>query len=186
MLALHCLFLTTAYQISHSDRMADFEHLATTRNGYNVFMDPKHSHAATHLADTPGLRDVAEEVIPALAPSEDNQVITIDMERTIGLTDLVETTDADEIIYAKRLNRDNFTRFVKGRSPSPSSLVTMVLRKFDDGSYELWSVWIGPNAPSFPGGGHETKESYTFWENHALVWGTQEVQPGSETTTRPW
>ena len=166
--------------------MADFEYLATTRNGYRVFMDPKHSHAATHLADTPGLRSVTEEIISILAPMNDNQVITTDMERVIGYTDLVETTENDEIIYAKRLNRDNFTRFVRGRSPSTSSLITMVLRKFDDGSYELWSVWIGPNAPTFPGSDHETKESYTFWEDHALIWGTQAVQPGTETTERPW
>jgi hypothetical protein len=162
------------------------KYVTTTKNGHAVYVNLKYSHAATHLSDASGLQEVAKEVIEKLEPVVENLTVTVDMKRTVGYTDLVETNSEDEVIYAKRRNRSNYTRFAKNRLPLPSNFLTIVLRRLDNDSYELWSVWIGPNAPSFPGEDFETAESFRFWEKHALIWGTQEIQPGTETTERPW
>jgi hypothetical protein len=61
-----------------------------------------------------------------------------------------------------------------------------VLRKNDEGSYDLWSTWIGWLGEPFPGGEDETPRSREYWQDKALVWGRQEIIPGTETKTCPW
>ena len=161
-------------------------YIATTINGKEVYVDPEGSHAATHLADTPELLAVVKELLGDLEVTSENLYLERDMLRIIGMCDLVETTADDEIIYAKRLNRTNYTRFVKGRSPQPCSTVTVALRARKNGSYELRSAWIGYAVPQFPGDLYETPESKPFWRNHALAWGNQAIQPGTERSSWPW
>jgi hypothetical protein len=64
--------------------------------------------------------------------------------------------------------------------------VTVVLNKKNDGDYELFSAWIGRAVPQFPGDKYETPDSKTFWRNHALVWGSQSVQPNTELNEWTW
>jgi len=104
----------------------------------------------------------------------------------VGLTDLVPTNDSDEIVYAKRLNRDNYTRFVANRTAVPTNFVTIVLRRDAEDSYKLWSAWVGQKTPQFPGDENETPESRPFWRAHALVWGNQEVQLNTDRKDWPW
>ena len=157
-----------------------------TKNNKAVYVDTEDSHAATHLADTPTLLKAVQELLPSLEPEEENICVATDMGHVVGLSDLVATTDDDKILYAKRLNRENYTRFVLDRSAEPSQFVTVVLKKDSEGAYELWSAWIGPVTPQFPGDEHETPESISFWRTHALVWGNQAIQPGTETYEWPW
>jgi hypothetical protein len=109
-----------------------------------------------------------------------------DTGQSIGESGLVETDDNDEIVYAIRKNRDRYARFTKSRKSEMSSMVTISLTRLDDKTYDLYSAWLGPLTPPFPGSPLATPESKPFWSNHALVWGTQEVQPGTETTECPW
>ena len=160
--------------------------VGTTKNGKLVYVDLVGSHAATHIRDTPGLFDVAKQIVMQLEPVDDNICIDIDMGCIIGTSDLVRTDHTDEIVYAKRLNRDNYTRFVRNREPQPTRFVTIVLQQDTDGHYELWSIWCGPKTPQFPGDEHEAPESRPFWRKHALVWGNQEIQPGTEQSDWPW
>lgn len=162
------------------------QHVTTTQNGYEVFVDTKDSHAATHIKDSPELLNIAASYLSTQSLNKNEVAFQYDTGETIGNTDIVETTKDDEIVYAKRLNRDNYTRFVKNRSPRPTSLISMVLRKRDEGVYELWSVWIGPKVPTFPGDDRTMPDSKEFWSNHALVWGEQDIQQGTETTICPW
>ena len=162
-------------------------YLTTTRNGKNIYVDPEASHAATHLADTPHLADLVTELLSGLELEDrENIYLDRDMKREVGVSDLVKTNDSDEIIYAKRPNRDIYTRFVRGRQPEPTAFVTIVLHKKASDDYELWSAWIGRAVPQFPGSEYEAPDSYSFWREHALVWGNQEVQPGTERTDWPW
>lgn len=160
--------------------------LGKTRNGKVVYVDTKRSHAATHLTDTPELMELVKEALPTIDADRDNVYVDKDLGRIIGVSDLVATTEKDEIVYAKRLNRTNYTRFAMNRKPEPTQSVTVVLRKDSEGSYELWSAWIGSVTPQFPGDPLETPESRSFWRRHALVWGNQEVKPGTEITDWPW
>ena len=160
--------------------------IGRTKNNKTVYVDKEGSHAATHLADTPQLFELVKHVIADLSPSEDNVYIDKDMGRSVGMSDLVETTASDEIIYAKRLNRDNYTRFVLNRLPELTSFVTVALQKDAEGDYGLWTAWIGRAVPQFPGDSFETPDSRIFWQKHALVWGSQATQPNTERKDWPW
>ena len=159
--------------------------LAKTKNGLNVYVDLQGSHAATHLADTPGLLELVKEALLTLAPSEDDVYTEVDLGRIIGTSDLVETTKDDDVFYAKRLNRTNYTRFVRGREPVKTSIITLVFHRQNNG-YLLYSAWVGWAAPPFPQDEKETPESRGFWKSHALVWGRQAIQQNTEQDEWPW
>lgn len=163
------------------------EIVGQSQNGVTVWFDTTESHAATHIADTPGLRDLAAEVLSQSEITGDYMQFHLNLGRTVGTSDLIENQPGDEIVYAKRLNRNEYTVFNKTRPPQPSQLVTVAVEKREDRTYELVSTWIGPSdSPSFPGTERETPESKPFWTKHSLAWGRQEVQPGTETKICPW
>lgn len=160
--------------------------LCVTANDQKVYYDPIESHTATHFHDTPQLKALVKEVLEQTSLNQEKEVFEYDLHRIVGKMDLIETTNTDEIIYAKRVNRDSFTRFVLNKSPADTSIVTFVLYRQDETSYVLSSAWVGKIVPSFPGSETETPESKPYWKNHALVWGTQNIQLDTETTVQPW
>lgn len=162
------------------------EFIGKTKNGCSVYVDTVHSHASTHLKDTPGLLELTEEALDQLELTEEKYWFDIDMSRVIGTSECVETHDGDEILYAQRPNRDNFSRFVKNRKPEPTNYLSLWLEKRGENEYELMTTYIGRKTPSFPGGKSETPESFMFWADHALIWGNQEIVSGTETTICPW
>lgn len=161
--------------------------LSVSRNGKEVVYDDADSHAATHIADTPELPALVKEVLASTDLEGDVIRFQKDMKRIIGESDLVETDKSDEIVYAKRKNRDVYTPFTKSRKPKQSSLLSVSFRRLENDVYELDSTWIGPmDSPAFPGDPDEDEQSIPFWTSHALVWGRQEVQPDTITTDNPW
>lgn len=101
--------------------------------------------------------------------------------------DLIETTESDDVFYAKRPNREKYTRFVRGREPVPATTVTIELRKKGGTEFEIFTAFIGKLTPPFPFGKDDLNEDgREFWKNHALVVGNQELVPGTETTDCPW
>jgi len=160
--------------------------LAVSANGKRIYYDDESSHAATHLAATPQLLPVLKEFLATQSFDAEETALDHDAGQIIGNTDLCRVTDADEIIYAKRPNRDTYTKFVKGRSPMPTSVFSVVVRKNTSGEYELFSAWVGRLAPPFPDSDEANSESKPFWDNHALVYGTQTIQSGTETSVQPW
>jgi hypothetical protein len=167
--------------------MPNLELVTTMKNTTSVYVDLANSHASTHIKEHPELLEFAKDFLKVQEFHEEEVAIQHDVGHSVGTADLVETSDKDEIVYAKRLNRDSYTRFAKNRKTAPTPFITMVLRKNPaDGSYELWSIWIGPKVPPFPGDDRETEDSLSFWKHHALVWGNQAIQKGSETTASPW
>lgn len=163
------------------------EDLANSKNDKVVWFGVINSHAATHIADTPNLQELAEEVISQTVIDDDYHQFHKDLGRIVGVCDLIESLPGDELIYAKRLNRDEYTVFNKTWKPQPSSLVTVAVERCSDGTYELVSAWIGPSdSPSFPETKQETPESKKFWAKHALAWGTQKIQPTTQTDICPW
>lgn len=161
------------------------EFLAKTKNGFEVYVDMKLSHATTHFAHHPKLIDAVKKAISFVEPKEEIFRIEIDMKEEIGTTDLIQTTDKDEIVYAKRPLRAQYSRFVKNKNSRPTSWITIDLRK-DGNVYNLYTSFAGRLTPSFPGGNYLPEQSREFWSNHALVWETQEIVPGTETTECPW
>ena len=163
------------------------EFITTTKNGFNVYVETVNSHAATHLQDHPELFDLIKEVLSEYSVNENKIRFETDMGRDIGLTDLVETTDADDVFYAKRPNREKYTRFVNNTEPRMTHFVTIELNIINDTDYEVFTAFIGRLTPPFPYGKDDSNEqARTFWNNHALVTGNQEYLLETVTTECPW
>jgi len=162
------------------------EHFVTLANGKKVYANLTSSHLATHFSDFPELSALVKDFLATQSFNEQEIYIDHDMGKVVGSSDLVEANSSDEIIYAKRLNRDTYTRFVKGKNSIPTTYITVTLSRDTDGNYELTSAWIGQICPLFPDRPGSTAESRSFWSTHALVWGNQTVQEGSETAVSPW
>ncbi len=158
-----------------------------TKNGLDVYVDTVNSHAATHMKNHPELLDLVKEVLSQYDVTADQIRFNTDMGRVVGEKDLVETKDGDDVFYAKRPNREKYTRFVRNKSAVPTNFITIELRKVNDTEYDIFTAFIGELTPSFPTGKDDrNQKNRDFWNSHALVVGNQGVVPGSETTECPW
>jgi len=111
----------------------------------------------------------------------------VDFGRVVGETTCVRTNASDVVVYAQRPKRWGLTRFVKSRSPEPSTSVVAILKKADDGDYYvLISAFVGSKAEPEPWDRNATAKSVKFWSTHALIWGSEPVIPGTETSVCPW
>lgn len=113
----------------------------------------------------------------------------VDLGRIVGNTDVVEVSSRDEIVYAKRQKREDqgYVPFVKNREPQSTSLVSIYLALRDQDTYELLSAWMGEfDSPNFPQMENADPNSIPYWQQHAFVWGSQEIIPGSERVDCPW
>lgn len=167
----------------------DYKLLCVSTNGKRIVFDPMHSHTATHFSDNPTLPTLAKELLSGMS-LEDNLIAKdIDIGRPIGNSDVVETDDKDDIIYAMRKNREDqgYVPFTKSQSPQRSSFISIYLVKKDTETYELASTWIGRyESPPFPQMENATHQSVPYWSKHAFAWGSQEIIPDSVLVTCPW
>jgi len=155
-------------------------------NGYEVYVNLISSPAGHYLSRYPYLINLIKEVLKPMKLRGPEVLIEHDMGRKIGNTDTVKTNEKDTIFYAQAYKKDVFSRYVKNRAPSPSSKLTIILRKDDEGNYDISDTWIGQYTPPFPGDEKETELSRPFWETHALVVDTQVVQSKTITKTCPY
>lgn len=181
------ILLRKAWRSSRfSGIIAPMQLIGRTKNNREVYIDPQSVNATAHLTDTPELLKMVQGIVGSVVAEGDELAFATDMGREIGDSDLVKTSPNDAIVYAKRLNRPGYTRFVLDRKPEPTRFVTVILRLNPNGSYRLHSAWIGPLVPSFPDTDKASAESKPFWQQHALVWGRQAIQPGTEMSHWPW
>jgi hypothetical protein len=155
--------------------------LGRLRSG-QIVVDRYRSH--NHLATRPLLPEVLGQIY-----AQGRQFIheEVDFGRIVGLSTCVVTGPGDEIVYAQRPGRRGPTRFVKNRQPEPSSAVTVILKKDDfEDYYVLITAFIGNKPEPEPWDRHATEKSRGFWASHALIWGSEPVVPGTETTVCPW
>lgn len=142
-----------------------------------IVVDIDREHMKMHESVMPFLK----QIIPTLVLEDQGFVKTaIDMGRIIGVTDCVETTSYDDIVYAKRPGRPGKTRFVLNRTQQPSSHVTVILKRVGR-RFKLLTSFIGKVAEKeLFDKSIRTPDEYMqakhFWDNHALVWGSQEVE----------
>lgn len=161
------------------------EFVTHSRNQLPVYIDHGATKVALHIQEAPLLLELVKEVVAGSDLSGDNVALERDMGRIVGETTLVETSDTDEIVYAKRLQRDKYTRFVMNKVAQPTSYLTVILHEADDG-YNLWSAWCGRLVPTSPGGEDEMPKSQGFWRNHALVFDDAIIQADTITAVCPW
>ena len=154
----------------------------------------------SHLHD--GLGEALDQALAHVA-AQGRQFIEaeFDLGRVIGERTLVETTADDTIVYAQRPRRAGLTRFAKNREAEPCSSITVVLKKGDQGQlpgdyYVLLTAYVGRVTPPEPWNERSfaanpdpegiRAKSNEFWLSHALVYGSEEIIPETETSVCPW
>jgi len=111
----------------------------------------------------------------------------VDFGRPVGETVCVPTGPSDQIVFAKRPKRFGLSRFVKNRKAEPCSSVVVILKTADgQQGFVLVTAFIGRRPEPEPWDRNATANSRAFWSSHALVWGSEEIIPGTETEKCPW
>ena len=160
--------------------------LTQSGNGCEVYINLISSSAGLTIKRQPHLLQLVKEVVAKKKLSGPRVLVEQEMGRVIGNSDVVVTTEKDTVFYAQPHKKDVFSRYVKNRSVLPSTQLTIVLQKDEEGSYEIIDTWVGANIPPFPGDSNEADDSRSYWETHALVVDTQVIQPKTITKTSPY
>ena len=103
----------------------------------------------------------------------------------IGQTTCVSTDENDKVFYAIRKGRLGYTRFVLNREPEDTSFLTIILRRLSD-YYHIITCYLGKLAKPEPWDKYALPDALEFWENHALIFGEEEIIMESKTDTCPW
>lgn len=157
------------------------ESLGVSADGESVFLDQSNTNVAYHFLETPDLINLVREVLPTIDLMNEYQVVVErDLGRIVGTTNLVETTGDDEIVYAKRVGRDTYSRFAKNREPMACSSIVVVLRKGNPGYY-LWTAMCAKLLPKEAW----IQDSY-FNQTHAMAFDERLVQMDTLIKARPF
>lgn len=148
--------------------------IAVTANGLEVYaeQDLYEKHMAAH-ADVK-LSDIAEAVRKVTSANYNGQfgMLTIDLEREIGVDSCVEVTESDAVRHLYRKDRKGASPCLLNRKGNPTSLITIGICKDDDGKQTLFTAFYGKLAPKEPWDYSLTEtertESVAFWRTHAL------------------
>lgn len=139
----------------------------------------------SHLHNGIGEELLAEALQRCDTLGERELKMTLDMGRSLGQCNCIATTASDDIVYAKRLGRYGHSRFVKGRVPTPTSHITLVLRKTHH-YYKIVTGYLGTSSMPEPYDARADRAALLFWAHHALIWGTEPVDNATITTVSPW
>lgn len=109
---------------------------------------------------------------------EDFVEIEYDYIENIGFSSCVEINENDNIIYAKRTGRNNHTKFVLNRSKELCNSLFAVFKNTEFG-YLILTIYIGKKAGREPWDKFATAADNKFWENHALIFDSNDIVKGS-------
>ena len=159
------------------------EYLADSKNGRQVFVDVGQTNLKVHVLEDPRLLELVKEAVENSVIEGDNVGLEYDAGRVVGTTNCVTVTDADEIVYAKRVGRESYSKFVKNRDPEPTSTVVVVL--FEKGyGYLVWSAWCGNIVPVQPDENGKMVTVPGFWDTRALIYDPKIIQKDTERSDR--
>lgn len=160
--------------------------VARSHNGKQVYAHLMSEPLASSISSNPHLLRLAEEALLTIELTGASLRIEHDMGRSIGRSELVKTTDADSVFYARQSKTEGFTRFVKNRQAVPTQYMTIKLVCDADDDYELVSIWIGKDYPKGPDHLEATADSADYWANHAVTYNGQSIVSNSLTKTCPY
>ncbi|GAB3533130.1 hypothetical protein GCM10027443_18060 [Pontibacter brevis] len=103
----------------------------------------------------------------------------------LGENILVRLNAEDSVVYAIRKGRSGYTKFVLNREPEECNTATIVLKKVEVG-YLIITAYIGKISAPEPWDKNATSASLPFWENHALIYGHEDVYEDTLTDVCPW
>jgi len=110
---------------------------------------------------------------------------TVDLGRVVGESTCVETAQHDIVLFAQRHGRRGLSHFVQERDPVPTSKMTIILKRATPREYILITAWFGTQAQPEPWDPKASEQSFSFWTQHALIWGSEPIIPGTVTTCCP-
>lgn len=122
-----------------------------------------------------------EEAFSMFTPTKETiQKTVVTFDRIIGATICVKTTPEDEIVYAKRKGRKWKSRMVKNRVPTPSSELTIVVKRCKNNIYRLLTAYVGGQSEREPDdinirSDEEYDRCVAFWNEHALLYIEQDI-----------
>lgn len=123
----------------------------------------------------------------------EKEYVHVAFEEPIGYGTLLETTPDDEVVYAKRLGRELYTRFVKHKEPIPIGDVMCILKRAGDrvDTYDLITMYPGGDSEKEPEDRNiATKEemirSLKFWQARALIYNPDNIETESEKLYCPY
>lgn len=152
------------------------------KSGQLVFdRQPSHIHEGVTEA-------MLSATLAAIAVAEGEQRVRREFTypHIIGVSRCVATNDADEIVYARRVHRFGYTRFVINRELEPCNKLSVVLWRGENGCYELSTAYVGPLTPPEPFTEEADEEARVFWSRHALCWGSEPVEEDTVTRECLW
>lgn len=146
-----------------------------------VVVDRPRSHLHADVA-----RLLPEALGRVMSAGREFLIAEVDFGRLVGQTICVATRPGDQIVFAQRVGRAGLTRFVKNRKSEPCSSVVVVLKAGDGGEYVCMTAFVGHRAEPEPWDDVATEQSVPFWSSRALIWGSEPIVLGTETTRCPW
>jgi hypothetical protein len=164
------------------EKVQTLKYLGTLLSGEKVFDRP-----ASHIHRTEALEQNLPAALSKIVTNNQMMVAeSVEFDIVIGTTGCVVTNEDDDIIFAQRVGRKGgYTRFVKNRNPEPTSSITVVLKKINEG-YLLLTAYIGEKAEPEPWDYHADEKSLPYWKTHALIFGSEPIIKGTETTKELW
>jgi hypothetical protein len=160
--------------------MVHFTQIGVLLNGTPAYLaEDRHVHLEVLDVIAEALRQIDETLLPPFSRQ------AVDLGRIVGTQKCLETSPADEgdIVWARRVNRVAYSRFIRGRPAIPTRLVSITLAKPSD-VWLVYTAYFGTPAPKEPTDPRITEaelaESLAFWKTHALVF--EESGPVDEAT----
>jgi hypothetical protein len=160
--------------------------IATLANNIEVYADLTKPPLSLTVGRNPHLLNLIEEVLEKIEPTTATVQIEHDMQRTVGYSEVVTTTDEDTVFYARQTKNAGYTRFVKNGKTESAQHITIILVQDPSGAYEVTNAWIGKFFPALPDGPDETADSKEFWANHAVVHNGQSLISSTITKVCPY
>lgn len=121
------------------------------------------------------------------------EVVVMEFPFITGYCDLIETTKDDEIIYAMRYGRKVYTRFVIGKQHYLINKCVICLNRSAFKNEEYYAVTMFPGGKSVkePQDKYITtidqlENSLDFWQNHALVYNSDDIDRNTLTKVCPY
>jgi hypothetical protein len=108
-----------------------------------------------------------------------------DLHSIIGKTTCVPTDKNDEIFYAIREDRLGHSRFVLNRQPLDTNFITVILLRVPT-HYLIITSYLGTLSKPEPWDVIASQDAFDFWNNHAIVFGEEDIIIESKTYTCPW
>ena len=159
-------------------------------NKANEHMKP---HESDFLVSWKDLVRKCENENKVIRLKGDFEVVELEFDYPIGYCNLVSTKESDEIVYARRVGRDNYTRFVKNTTPDTTRYLTIILKKNMRKHDEYYLITMFPGKSNFKEpedlnikSKKELIDSLEFWNKHALVLNKEIIIPESIKTYCPY